>query len=100
MELNFYLGKHLNKYGIPLDNRATFTKLDWEFWIGAIATEQQFETIIKAVYDFANESKTRVPLTDWYETINPVQKGFRARPVVGGIWSKVLLAQQQNQLGS
>lgn len=39
LELNYYLKKHLNQYGIPLDNRATFTKLDWEFWVGALGTD-------------------------------------------------------------
>jgi len=27
--MSYYTGRHFNAYGIPLDNRADFTKLDW-----------------------------------------------------------------------
>lgn len=42
------------------------------------------------IYDWANESSSRVPLTDWYWTTDGTQVGFPARSVVGGPYIKML----------
>ncbi len=49
-----------------------------------------FQTIAHYGYKFANETPTRVPLSDWYFTTDGKQRGFQARSVVGGIFIKML----------
>ncbi|MFY7875559.1 MAG: glutaminase domain-containing protein, partial [Pirellula sp.] len=41
-----------------------------------------------------NETSDRSPLTDWYETKNANKVGFTARPVVGGVFLKMLYDKQ------
>jgi hypothetical protein len=89
-EIAFYKTKQ-NRYGLPLDNRAEYTKLDWLVWTASLAeTPADFASILSPAYRFANESPTRVPLTDWYMTSDARQRGFQARSVVGGIFIKML----------
>jgi hypothetical protein len=89
-ELAYYLTKK-NKYGIPLDSRADYTKTDWLVWVASMAdSRQDFDEIIHTLWDFANESLNRVPFTDWYDTIKGSQVGFQHRSVLGGIFIKIL----------
>ena len=89
-ELAFYKGKQ-NRYGLPLDNRETYTKLDWELWTATLAeSPEEFRDFVAPVYRFVNESPSRVPLTDWYDTLDGKQRGFQARSVVGGVYVRVL----------
>jgi Domain of unknown function (DUF4965)/Domain of unknown function (DUF5127)/Domain of unknown function (DUF1793)/Domain of unknown function (DUF4964) len=86
----FYKTKQ-QKYGLPLDNRKTYAKLDWTVWSATLATEPaDFRVFIDPLYRFAHESKSRVPLTDWYWTHDGTQAGFQARSTVGGIYIKLL----------
>jgi hypothetical protein len=89
-EIAFYLTKQ-NKYGLPLDNRRTYTKLDWILWTATLTDNQaDFEKIVAPAYQFANDSESRVPLTDWFDTVTAKQQGFQARSVVGGLFVKML----------
>jgi Domain of unknown function (DUF4965)/Domain of unknown function (DUF5127)/Domain of unknown function (DUF1793)/Domain of unknown function (DUF4964) len=94
-EIAFYL-QHLNTYGLPLDNRRDYTKLDWEIWTATLADAPKpggsdpFDLLLAPIGRWVNEGPTRVPLTDWYDTKTGKQMGFQARSVVGGVYIKAL----------
>jgi len=89
-ETAFYRTK-LNRYGLPLDNRKTYTKLDWIVWTATMSpTRADFEAIVGPAHDFLHETPSRVPMTDWYDTISGRHVGFQARSVVGGVFIPLL----------
>ena len=93
--------KHMNNYGLPLDNRADYTKSDWYIWTGVLAdSKEDFEKFIEPLWDCYNDTASRVPMTDWYMTTTALhraygsssglRKSFRNRTVVGGHFMKLL----------
>jgi hypothetical protein len=94
-EVKTYL-THNNKYGVPLDLRHTYVKLDWLAWAATLAeSDSDFHAIFDRIYTFSEETKSRVPLTDLYDTVNADaaagKTGFVARFVVGGVFAKMLV---------
>ncbi len=90
VEWGFY-SRQMKPYGLPLDSRKTITKLDWEFWTATLSDDpQQFRDLAASIRKWTNESPSRIPLTDYYDTVSGRQMGFQARSVVGGIFITAL----------
>jgi hypothetical protein len=89
-EMAYYRTK-MNRYGLPLDSRESYTKLDWTVWSAALTGKKaDVVALVDPIYDFLNDTPSRVPMTDWYRTVQGTQAGFQARSVVGGVFIPVL----------
>lgn len=83
--------RRMQPYGIPLDNRANYTKSDWLVWTATMAsTMEEFQEIIHPLWQAYNYTPSRVPTTDWYSTVTSMQCGFQNRTVQGGLFMKLL----------
>jgi hypothetical protein len=81
----------LAKFGLPLDSRERYTKNDWVTWTATLSDNiDDFRTIFDPVYNFADKTPDRVPVSDWYIVDNAQMRGFQARSVVGGFYIKML----------
>lgn len=86
-----YYKQIMQRYGVPLDSRTHLTKTDWSVWSATLAENQaDFESLISPIYDYLNTTTSRVPLVDSYMTDDFHSSGMHARPVVGGIFIKML----------
>jgi hypothetical protein len=89
-EMAFYK-KSENQYGLPLDSRKNYTKLDWTTWTATLTQNRRdFQDMISHIVAFLNATPDRTPMSDWYETKTARRVGFDARPVVGGVFLKML----------
>ena len=92
--------KHINSYGLPLDSRSDYTKSDWLVWTATLTSDRDaFEDFVAPLWQFFNDSPSRVPMTDWYYTTTgehtahrsgDIDKSFRNRTVQGGLFIKLL----------
>jgi Domain of unknown function (DUF4965)/Domain of unknown function (DUF5127)/Domain of unknown function (DUF1793)/Domain of unknown function (DUF4964) len=89
-EIAFYKTQ-LQKYGLPLDSRTRLTKTDWSLWSATLANSAaDFDSIVSPIHDYLNETTARLPFVDSYVTDNVKSDGMRARPVIGGVFIKML----------
>jgi autotransporter-associated beta strand protein len=86
-----YYESIMSTYGVPVESTTTTAKTDWQFWSASLATNNaDFETLIAPIYNFMNTTTNRAPLQDSYDVTNVGSSGFDARPVVGGLFVKML----------
>jgi len=89
-EMAFYKTKQ-NAFGLPLDVRKDYTKLDWTVWTATLTQDpNDFAALVGPAYQFLSQTPNRVPMTDWYDTKTAKHVGFQARSVVGGVFIQML----------
>ncbi|GAB1415396.1 DUF4965 domain-containing protein [Paludibacter sp.] len=91
-EIPYYLKKQAeHTYGLPLDSRKDYTKADWIIWTACLSPDMTtFQSFISPLYKYANETSSRVPISDFYDTNTAKMMNFKARSVVGGFYLKFL----------
>lgn len=83
--------RHMNPYGLPLDNRSDYTKSDWMVWTATLTEDAAFFGEIVAALERAYcLSPSRVPMTDLYSSVTSIQIHFQHRSVQGGLFIKLL----------
>jgi hypothetical protein len=81
----------LQRYGVPLDSRTKLTKTDWSLWSATLAENQaDFQALVSPIYDYLNQTTARSPFVDSYVTDDVHSDGMHARPVIGGVFIKML----------
>lgn len=89
-EINYYLNK-FNKYGLPLDSRADYTKTDWLIWTMCMTDNAEYrQKIVGSIWKMLNETPNRVPFTDLYFTSTAIQRNFQNRSVQGGLFMPII----------
>lgn len=89
-EIKTYMSK-MNRYGVPLDSRKDYTKIDWLMWATCIYDDKKFfNAVVDSIITMINEASDRVPLTDWYDTKTNAHFSFQNRTVVGGLYINLL----------
>ena len=89
-EIASYLPR-MERYGLPLDSRAPYSKTDWILWTAAMAPEEDFPKFVTPVADYLRQTDTRVPFSDYYDTETGRYEKFIARSVQGGLFMPLLM---------
>lgn len=89
-EVNYYKTK-INKYGVPLDSRADYTKSDWQMWSVCLTEDLEYRSmVINAMWDMLCNIRERVPFPDLYYTSEAYMKEFQCRTVQGGLFMPIV----------
>jgi len=81
----------MEKYGLPLDSRAPYSKSDWIMWTAAMASEEEFPEFVAPLARYLKETDSRVPFSDYYDTETGRYEKFIARSVQGGLFMPLLI---------
>lgn len=94
-DLSFYKTE-MNEYGVPLDSRETYTKVDWQIWIASLfKTKKEFEEFLLPIVNYLEESQQRVPFSDWYDTKTANVMNFKNRTVLGAVFLPFLFMDKE-----
>lgn len=92
-ELAHYLTR-LQPYGLPMDSRKFYTKPEYICMIAAMAQKREdADRLVAGIHRYVNQTPSRVPMSDWYDTVTAKMMGMQARSVVGGCFIQVLNAK-------
>lgn len=93
-------------FGVPLDNRHSYTKSDESLWTAATCSPQTRRLFVNALGYWLNATSTDRPFTDLFETIgeggypvSPTPISLGARPVTGGHFSLLALEKGRRVFG-
>lgn len=78
-------------YGVPLDSRATSTRLDASVWIACLGAREDFDALLAPVWSALHDTQQRVPMSDEHDASDGRGLGRYARPVVGAALMPLLL---------
>lgn len=96
-ELSFYK-KMENRYGIPLDSRESYTKVDWQIWVATLSKNKfEFEGFLIPIIRYLEESPNRVPFSDWYDTKTAEVMNFKNRTVLGAVFLPFLFLDKEKK---
>lgn len=92
MQSDFYLSKQ-DEYGVVLDTRNNFTKVDWQMFAAAVAKKETRDMFISKIAKWIGKTSTTRAFTDLYDvkTGGYPKATFVARPVVGGVFALLAL---------
>lgn len=87
-----YYEKMTHEFGTPLDSRSDITKSDWILWVAAMAEDkEQAIKLIAPVAHYLEQTESRIPFSDKYDSVIGCFRGFIARSVQGGIFMPMLM---------
>lgn len=95
MQSDYYMAIQ-KQYGVILDTRNVWTKVDWEMFAAAVAKPDTQQMFISKIANWINTTPSWRAFTDLYDVNSGGYPGgiqFTARPVVGGVFSLLALLQ-------
>lgn len=79
------------KYGVPLDCRSDYAKLDWLAWTTVMTDDSEYtKKVYKKIYNYINETADRAPVGDWYNAESGRQYAFQNRSVLGALFINIM----------
>ncbi len=86
----------MQPYGVKLysEMKVDSTKSDWMVWVACFSLDNSYrEEIYTSIIRSMQDTKTRVPFSDWYGVTDaePCECVFRARSVQGGLFMPLII---------